>query len=126
MAGAPLAGTLRTMVHPAPTPWLVDAFAPLGDTFGERLRFAREGSVAQWSFEGHAAIVELGAPDRITARFVAPAGIDAISGQPARAVYARDAHGYPLTRAGCERMVADMLDFFTGTREPQFTFVAAR
>jgi hypothetical protein len=113
------------MAYPAPTHWLVDALAPLGSTFGERLRFSRDGTVARWSYDGHAAIVELGRADRILARFVAPPAIDAISGQPSTPVYLREEHGYALTPAGCERMVADMVDFFSGIREPSFTFVAA-
>jgi hypothetical protein len=113
------------MAHPAPTHWLAETFAPLG-TFGERLRFSRVGTAARWSYEGHAAIVELAGADRIVARFVGPPAIDAISGQPAAPVYLRYEHGYAVTRAGCERMVADMVAFFSGTREPRFTFVAAR
>jgi hypothetical protein len=31
-----------------------------------------------------------------------------------------------MTNADCERMVADMIAFFSGAREPRFTFVAAR
>jgi hypothetical protein len=125
MAATPFAGYAATMAHAAPTTWLADALAPLGNAFGERLRFAREGSVARWSYDDHAAIVELGGADRILARFVAPAVLDAISGQFATPEYVGAEGGYALTRAGCERMVADMVDFFSGTREPRFRFVAA-
>jgi hypothetical protein len=114
------------MAHTAPTLWLAEAFAPLGTTFGERLRFSRDGTAARWSYDGHAAVVELGGADRIVARFVAPPAIDAISGQPSAPVYLRDERGYAMTRADCERMVADMVAFFSGTREPRFTFVDAR
>ena len=40
--------------------------------------------------------------------------------------YLRHERGYAMTRAGCERMVADMVAFFTGIREPRFTFVATQ
>jgi hypothetical protein len=113
------------MAYPAPTHWLGDALAPLGATFGERLRFSRDGTVARWSYGDHSATVELGGADRIVARFVAPPAIDAISGQPSAPVYQRYEHGYALSRAGCERMVADMVAFFSGIREPRFTFVSA-
>ena len=114
------------MAYAVPASWLAEVLEPLGTTFGERLIFSRDGPVACWSYDGHEAIVELGRADRITARFVARPAIDAISGRPAAPVYAGDDAGYPMTRAGCERMVTDMLAFFSGIREPRFTFVAAR
>jgi hypothetical protein len=125
MAGPRFAATLWFMAYPAPTHWLVDALAPLGNTFGERLHFSRDGTVARWTYDGHAAIVELGGAERILARFVAPPATDAVSGLPAAPVYSCDENGYALNRVGCERMVADMVAFFSGTREPRFTFIAA-
>ncbi len=101
-------------------------FSPLVSTFGERLSFSREGQQAQWSFDGHVVVVELAATDWIAAQFIAPAGTDVVSGRPSAAVYASDRCGYAMTNADCERMVADMIAFFSGTREPRFTFVAAR
>ena len=108
------------------SPTFVDAFSPLISTFGERLTFSREGRQAQWSFDGHVVVVELAATDWIAAHFIAPSGTDVVSGQPSAAVYATDRRGYAMTNADCERMVADMIAFFSGTREPRFTFVAAR
>lgn len=113
------------MVHASPGLSLADAFAPLVTTFGERLSFSREGRQAQWSCDGHVVIVELGATDWVAAHFIAPPATDVVSGRPSAAVYAPGRHGYALTNAGCERMVADMIAFFSGTREPRFTFVAA-
>jgi len=106
--------------------WLVEALGPLDHALGDRLCFSREGSSACWSYDGHAALVELSGIDRIAARFVAPATIDAFSGAAMTPEYLSDERGYPVTASGCERLVADMLAFFSGTREPAFTFVGAR
>jgi len=114
------------MLDSAPSHWLVEALAPLDGALGGGLRFSREGSSARWSHGDHTAIVELSGLDRIAARFVAPPSIDAVSGEPATPEYLRDERGYPLTAAGCERLVTDMLAFFSGTREPVFTFIATR
>jgi hypothetical protein len=114
------------MYYANPSRAFVDALGPLVSTFGERLGFSREGRQAQWSFDGHVVIVELAATDRIAAHFIAPAGTDIVSGRPSAAVYAPDRRGYAMTNADCERMVADMIAFFSGTREPRFTFIAAR
>jgi hypothetical protein len=109
----------------APYP-AADPFRALSSTFGAQLRFTRTGSVARWTFNGHLAEVELESGDRVVARFVAPSTNDAVSGRRAAAVYARDERGYALTPAGSERMVADIIAFFSGSREPAFRFVAAR
>ena len=114
------------MAYPVPVNWLGDVLAPLGAAFGERLIFSHDGPVARWSFDGNAAIVELGRADRVTASFVARPEVDAVTGRPSAPVYMVEADGYPLTRVGCERMVTDMVAFFSGIREPRFTFVAAR
>ena len=108
------------------SPAFVDAFSPLLSTFGERLTFSRQGQQAEWSFDGHVVVVELAATDWIAAHFIAPSDTDLVSGQSSAAVYAPDRRGYALTNVDCERMVADMIAFFSGTREPRFTFVAAR
>ena len=102
------------MAYPVPASWLTQTLAPLETALGRRIAFARDGDCACWSFEGQRAIVEMAGQDALRAHFVASA-----------AVYARDG-GYPLTPAGCERMVADMIDFFSGVREPRFTFVDIR
>ena len=122
----PGGGYAGGMSYTAPASWLTDALAPLDDAFGTRLGFARDGSSACWSFDGHRAIVEQTAAGRIEARFMTAPEIDAVSGRPLAAVYTREAGGYPLSAAGCERMVADMMAFFSGIREPRFTFVDAR
>jgi len=101
------------MAHLAPGGRLAGVFAPLGTAFGDRVQFARDGSCAWWSYENHHAIVEMSADGSIEARFVAPPRTSAV-------------RAYALTQAGCERMVDDMLAFFSGAREPRFTFVDAR
>lgn len=111
------------MVHSAPARWLTDAFSPLASAFGGAMRFSRNETGAVWSYDGHSAIVELSGPDRILARFLAQPQLDEISGRPTTPVYESAPHGYPLTPTGCERMVTDIVDFFSGTREPRFTFV---
>jgi hypothetical protein len=126
MAWGGVGCTLPTMSFATPGRTFVDAFAPLVSTFGERLSFSREGQQVQWSFDGHTVVVDLAATDWIAAHFIAPSGTDLVSGQSSSAVYAPDRRGYALTNVDCERMVADMIAFFSGTREPRFTFVAAR
>ncbi len=113
------------MTSVAPVTWLADALAPLGATLGDRLRFTREERTARWTYDGHAADVELRGDDRIVARFSAPPAFDAVSGRLVSPVYVRHPSGYALDRGGCERMVADMAAFFAGIREPRFTFVDA-
>ena len=103
------------MAHPVPASWLADSLAPLGTAFGRQIAFARDGECACWSFAGQQAIVEMAGGGSLRAHFVASA-----------LVYARENAAYPLTPAGCERMVADMLAFFSGIREPRFTFVDVR
>jgi len=72
------------------------------------------------AFDGHVVVVELAATDWISAHFIAPPGTDIVSGRPSAAVYAPDRRGYAMTNADCERMVADMIAFFSGAREPRF------
>jgi hypothetical protein len=114
------------MSYASLAPTFAATFGPLVSTFGERLSFSREGRQAQWSFDGHVVVVELAATDWIAAHFIAPPGTDIVSGRPSAAVYEPDRRGYAVTSVDCERMVADMIAFFSGTREPRFTFVAAR
>jgi hypothetical protein len=113
------------MMAPAPATWLADALVPLGAAFGGRVRFSRDGGTARWSYDGQAAEVRMRSDDRIAARFVGAPAFDAVTGTFVTPVYERYASGYAMDRAGCERMVADMAAFFSGIREPRFTFVSA-
>ena len=78
----------------------------------------------QWSYDGHAAIVEFQPGNELRATFLAPPVIDAVSSRHVCATYRPRQHGYRLTREGSTRMVADMLAFFSGVREPQFEFMS--
>ena len=62
-----------------------------------------------------------------TASFVDTPGLDAVSGTAASAVYRRTAERrYHLTDDSARAMVSDMIAFFSGEREPLFTFTGAR
>jgi hypothetical protein len=102
------------------------ATAPLTQLFGDRLTLWREDNRVQWSCDGQAVLVELNADGELDATFVDAPTTDAVSGEPAVAVYRRRSGiAYRMTADGASRMVADMTEFFSGVREPRFTFVAA-
>ncbi len=75
-----------------------------------------------WGFDGQSATLELAADGTLRATYIDAQQIDAVSSKPVAAVY-RSCSAYTLTEAGCHRMVADLADFFSGVREPAFTFV---
>lgn len=114
------------MVTPESVRWLAEAITPLTSKFGDRLSLFRDGERVQWTFEGQAAIVELRSEGALEATFVDRPTVDAVSGTAAYAVYRNLGLGYALTAEGCRRMVSDMVDFFSGVREPRFAFVDAR
>ena len=105
--------------------WLADAFTPLTSKFGDRLSLFRDGDRVQWTYEGQAAIVELRSEGAIEATFVDRSTVDGVSGTTACAVYRSLGQGYALSAEGCRRIVSDMVDFFSGIREPRFAFVDA-
>jgi hypothetical protein len=104
---------------------LADSVSPLFSKFGDRLTLARERNCVQWSYEGHAAIVEFQPGNELCATFIAAPVIDAVSSRPVSAVYRPRQSRYRLTPEGGQRMVSDMIAFFSGVREPQFSFVNA-
>jgi hypothetical protein len=104
---------------------LADSVSPLTAKFGDRLTLARERNCVQWSYEGNAAVVEFQPGDQLHATFIAAPVIDAVSSRPVSAVYRSRRLRYPLTAAGGDQMVADMIAFFSGEREPRFSFVNA-
>jgi hypothetical protein len=105
--------------------WFGDSMSPLAATFGDRLSLVRDRNCVQWSCDGHAAIVEFAEGDEIRATFVAAPVIDEVSSLMVSAVYCPRPRSYRLNRQGSARMVADMMAFFSGVREPRFTFVNA-
>jgi hypothetical protein len=106
---------------------LATATAPLWANFGDDLTLWRDGNVVHWSYDGQTVIVEQQADGAATASFVDTPGIDAVSGTGASAVYRRTAdRRYHLTEDSCRAMVSDMIAFFSGEREPFFTFTGAR
>jgi hypothetical protein len=106
---------------------LASATAPLLSSFGEDLTLWRDGNVVHWSYEGQTVIVAQQTDGSVAASFVDTPAVDAVSGTPASAVYRRAVERcYYLTLDGCRAMVGDMTAFFSGEREPFFTFVEAR
>jgi hypothetical protein len=105
--------------------WLADSMTPLCSTFGDRLSLIRDRNCVQWSCDGHAAIVEFAAGDELRATFVSAPVLDEVTSLLVSAVYCPRPRSYRLTREGSARMVSDMMAFFSGVREPRFTFVNA-
>jgi hypothetical protein len=108
-----------------PAPWFTELAQPLLSRFGHDLSLAREGECVRWSHADDTAVVELGSGGAIEARFIGHPVPDAASRAMVRPVYMSCGRNYPLTRPGVARMVDDLAEFFSGTREPRFTFVDA-
>jgi hypothetical protein len=106
---------------------LAAATAPLFSSFGEDLTLWRDGDVVHWSYDGQTVIVAQRADGAATASFVDTPGVDEVSGSAASAVYRRSAERcYQMTDESCRAMVSDMMAFFSGEREPFFTFTGTR
>jgi hypothetical protein len=106
---------------------LAAATAPLFSSFGDDLTLWRDGNVVHWAYEGQTVIVAQRADGAATASFLDVPGIDEVSGSGASAVYRRSAERcYQMTDESCRAMVSDMIAFFSGEREPFFTFTGAR
>jgi len=106
---------------------LAAATAPLFSNFGDDLTLWRDGNVVHWSYDGQTITVAQQPDGAATASFVDTPGIDAVSGAAISAVYRRTAERrYHLTEESCRAMVSDMIAFFSGEREPLFTFTDAR
>jgi hypothetical protein len=106
---------------------LAAATAPLFSSFGDDLTLWRDGNVVHWSYEGQTIVIEQQADGAATASFVDAPSTDEISRTPASAIYRRTAdRRYHLNEDSCRAMVGDMIAFFSGEREPFFTFVGAR
>jgi len=105
-------------------PGLAHVFAPLVARFGDGLGLARDGRRVRWSYEGQAAVVEL-CDDKVEVRFFERPGIDGATKKACAAVYRPQGSGYALTPAGCAALGHDLVDFFSGMREPRFVFTDA-
>jgi hypothetical protein len=123
-AAAPYAGRVLN-VQPAVN--MAAVVAPLFSSFGDDLTLWRDGNVAHWSYDGQTVIVEQQADGAATASFVDAPSYEEITRTPAVGVFSRTAdRRYHLTEDSCRAMVGDMISFFSGEREPFFTFVGAR
>jgi hypothetical protein len=106
---------------------LAAATAPLFSSFGDDLRLWRDGNVVHWSYDGQTVVVEQQSDGGARAMFVDAPATDEISQSQVSAIYRRSAgRSYHLTEESCKAMVADIIAFFSGEREPFFTFVDAR
>jgi hypothetical protein len=105
---------------------LAAATAPLFSSFGDDLTLWRDGNAAHWSYDGQTVIVEQQPDSSMTASFVDAPANDEVSQTPVTAIYRRlGSRSYHLTEDSCKAMVADMIAFFSGEREPLFAFVGA-
>jgi hypothetical protein len=110
-----------------PASSLAAATAPLFSNFGDDLTLWRDGNVVHWSYDGQTVIVSQQPDGAATACFVDAPGLDHVSGSPESAIYRRTAERrYHLTDESCRAMVGDMVAFFSGEREPLFTFTGTR
>lgn len=118
--------TLVRMGSPGSVWSLATAMAPLRSSFGDRLTLCRDGNVVQWSYDDQSVVAELRADGVLEVSFVDRRTIDAVSDEPTAAVYRRvGGITYRLSAESGDRLVNDMVAFFSGTREPRFTFVSA-
>ena len=103
------------------------ATAPLISNFGENLTLVRDGNVVHWSYDRQSIVVALQFDGTVEATFFDRPGTDEISGTEISASYRRTGdRAYRMTPGGCTAMVADMMAFFSGDREPLFTFTGLR
>ena len=103
------------------------ATAPLISNFGESLTLWRDGNVVHWSYDQQTIAVVLQFDGTLDAIFLDRPSTDVISAAEAIAVFRRCGDPrYRLTPSGCTAMVADMMAFFSGEREPRFAFVGVR
>ena len=98
--------------------------APLYEKFGGALTVSRVGQTVCWDIHDLSAFVELTPHGDLLATFVDRSGIDVASQKRLVAAY-RVRIPYALDRSSCGRMAADLVEFFSGVREPKFRFVNA-
>jgi hypothetical protein len=101
------------------------ASAPLISSFGEGLTLWRDGDVVHWAYDEQTIVVALRFDGTVDATFVDRPRTDA-RGDEVQAVYDHGRTPYRLTPGGAKAMVADMMAFFSGSREPRFRFTGFR
>lgn len=112
------------MYNPASASVLAASAAPLLESFGDKLTLWRDGNVAHWCYEGQTVVVAAEADSEVCASFVDAPALDVVRGTPIAAIYRSSTdRRYRLNSAGCAAMVRDIMAFFSGEREPIFTFV---
>jgi cyanophycinase-like exopeptidase len=104
--------------------WLSALASPLVEKFGSDLTLSRTATTVYWGYGDQSAFIELLENGALLATFIDAPGVDAVSGAASAAVYRSHAR-YVLSASSCKRMIADLVDFFSGVREPRFTFVDA-
>jgi hypothetical protein len=104
--------------------WLSGIVAPLAEKFGGDLTVSRSGNMVCWGYDGQSAVLEMTTDGCLRATFIDSETTDVVSDRPVAAAY-RTGSTYALNRTGCGRMVADLVDFFSGIREPKFRFIDA-
>jgi hypothetical protein len=117
----------RDVISAPSSATLAAATAPLFSSFGDNLTLWRDGNVVHWSYEEQTVIVAQQADGAAVATFVDAPTVDGVSGSAVSAIYRRTAERrYQMTADSCRAMVSDMMAFFSGEREPIFTFTGAR
>jgi len=112
------------MVSSSSASWLFDVLGPLAAKFGSTITVSRAENMVCWGYDGQSAVLEVTADGSLRATFIDSEGIDVVSTSPVAAAYCSGST-YALNRTGSGRMVADLVDFFSGVREPKFRFVDA-
>jgi len=126
-AGLRLTAYRGSVFSTPPASSLAAAAAPLFSNFGDDLTLWRDGNVVHWSYDGQTVIVAQQPDGGATASFIDAPGIDHVSGAAESAIYRRSGERrYQLTEESCRAMVGDMIAFFSGEREPLFTFSGIR
>ncbi len=100
--------------------------SPLFERFGPGLTLVREENGVRWCYADASAVVEQRSENAVAALFLSAPIHDAASSEEVCAVYAPANETYALTHRGVTHMVEDLAAFFSGIREPRFTFVDAR
>jgi hypothetical protein len=101
------------------------ATAPLISSFGDGLTLWRDGDIVHWAYDEQTIVVTLQYDGTLDATFVDRPRADA-HGDAVQAMYRRGSLPYRLTPSGAKSIVADMMAFFSGSREPQFNFTGFR